>query len=178
MPVGRETPVSFSKNTGYLRFIIFCQQSDGLKTVGVKPPYMVTATVSSQDVNHQEREGSLPSDSRFVRHCVFFLLLTALQNPSPKRVFLKRNHVRGCVTKLMDRLSPDQLVNPRSPACSSPFTITPCAFCHLAVFCLQSYSAHLSDTIYGAQFVACRGNRGFWRNLFSHLLHIRYGCFR
>lgn len=59
MPVGRETPVSFSKNTGYLRFIIFCQQSDGLKTVGTKLPYMVTATVSSQDVNHQEREGSL-----------------------------------------------------------------------------------------------------------------------
>lgn len=54
----------------------------------------------------------------------------------------------------MDRLSPDLLVNPRSPACSSPFTITPCAFCHLAVFCLQSYSAHLSDTIYGAQFSA------------------------
>lgn len=71
MPVGRETPVSFSKNTGYLRFIIFCQQSDVLKTVGAKPPYTVTATVSRQDVNHHEREGSLPSDSRFVRHCFF-----------------------------------------------------------------------------------------------------------
>lgn len=72
MPVGRETPVSFSKNTGYLRFIIFCQQSDVLKTVGVKPPYTVTATVSSQDVNHHWREGNLLSDSRFARHRVLF----------------------------------------------------------------------------------------------------------
>lgn len=34
----------------------------------------------------------------------------------------------------------------------SPVTISPCACCHLAVLCLQSYSVHLSNTIYGMQF--------------------------
>lgn len=48
MPVGRETPVSFRKNTGYLQFIISCQQSDVLKTVSIKLPYTVTSIVSSQ----------------------------------------------------------------------------------------------------------------------------------
>lgn len=54
MPVGRETPVSFHKNTGYLQFIISCQQSDVLKTVSITLPYAFIATVSGQYVNRNQ----------------------------------------------------------------------------------------------------------------------------
>ncbi len=81
----------------------------------------------------------------------------------------------------MDRFSLDLLINPCSMACSSPFTITPCACCHPAVLCLQSYSVHLSDTIYGKQFVVYHGSCSFLRTFsplfFWYLLHIRHGCF-
>lgn len=78
----------------------------------------------------------------------------------------KCDHVWCDVTPLIDCFSLDLFINPCSMACSSPFTITPCACCHLAVLCLQSYSVHLSDTIYGEQFVVYHGNSGFWRTIF------------
>lgn len=90
VPVGRETPVSFSKNTGYLQFIISCQQSDVLKTVSIKLPYAVIATVTRQYVNQNQRDGNLLSDSKFVGHhgvffCFVFVFLV-FPKPSPKRV--------------------------------------------------------------------------------------------
>lgn len=83
------------------------------------------------------------------------------------------------MTPLMDRLSLSRLINPCSMACSSLVTITPCACCHLAVLCLQSYSVHLSDTIYGKQFVVYHGSCSFLRTFFSLclcFLHICYSC--
>lgn len=78
----------------------------------------------------------------------------------------QHDHVWGDATKLMDRLGLDVLVNPCSMACSSAVTITPCACCHPAVLCLQSYSVHLSDAIYGRQFVVCHGSCSFFRTFF------------
>lgn len=67
------------------------------------------------------------------------------------------------MTPLMDRLGADPLINSCSMACSFPVTITPCACCHPAVLCLQSYSVHLSGAIYGKQFVVYHGTFSFWR---------------
>lgn len=92
----------------------------------------------------------------------------------------KCDHVWCYVTPLMDRLSLEPLINPCSMACSSPVTITPCACCHPAVLCLQSYSVHLSGTIYGKQFVVYHGTCSSLRTFYSvflYLLHIIHGCF-
>ena len=78
----------------------------------------------------------------------------------------KHDRIWRYVTSLMDRLSLDPLINPCSMACSSPVTITPCACCHPAVLCLQSYSVHLSGTIYGKQFVVYHGTFSFLRSSF------------
>lgn len=81
------------------------------------------------------------------------------------------------MTPLMDRLSLSLLINPCSMACSSLVTITPCACCHLAVLCLQSYSVHLSDTIYGKQFVVYHGSCSFLRTFFSFFLYFLHICY-
>lgn len=41
--IGRETPISFSENMGYLEFIIFCQGSDvsEMAVVSLKLPHTV-----------------------------------------------------------------------------------------------------------------------------------------
>lgn len=103
----------------------------------------------------------------FLRHPMYVWLLAPIE--APWKLILtgpKCDRVWCYVTPLIDCFSLDLLINPCSMACSSPFTITPCACCHLAVLCLQSYSVHLSDTIYGEQFVVYHGNSSFWRTIF------------
>lgn len=173
-----------AKTQDNLLFIIPCQQSDVLKTVSIKLPYTVLATVASQHVNQNQSDGNHLSDSKFG---VFFLmlflfifllwLLTALLKPH-LNVFQAPPCLRLC-----DRTDASFESGPARKSLFNDMFLSfhHCPLCLLSSGCLPSAELQCAPVRHNLWPAICcvpRELRFLEKSISPYLLHIRRGCFR